>query len=57
MYQIDLDASSEQHVTGDEKRLPAFVTVHDFRDEVERTMRERRGGRSREEDDKVAGVL
>ncbi|EEH51760.1 uncharacterized protein MICPUCDRAFT_30102 [Micromonas pusilla CCMP1545] len=57
VYQIDLDASSEQHVTGDEKRLPAFVTVHDFRDEVERTMRERRGGGSREEDDKVAGVL
>ena len=42
VYQIDLDASSEGHITGDPNRLPAFVTVHDFRKEVEEKMRERR---------------
>jgi len=34
VYQIDLDASSEDHITGVANNLPAFVTVHDFRKEV-----------------------
>uniref|UniRef100_A0A7S0SPL5 6-phosphofructo-2-kinase domain-containing protein n=1 Tax=Mantoniella antarctica TaxID=81844 RepID=A0A7S0SPL5_9CHLO len=38
VYQIDLDASSEDHITGVANNLPAFVTVHDFRKEVEETM-------------------
>ena len=42
VYQIDLDASSEGKITGDPNHPPAFVTVHDFRDEVEARMSERR---------------
>ncbi|ACO69860.1 predicted protein [Micromonas commoda] len=42
VYQIDLDASSEGKITGDPNHPPAFVTVHDFRDEVEARMNERR---------------
>ena len=40
VYQIDLDASSEGHITGDPNKLPAFVTVHDFRREVAERMLE-----------------
>ena len=43
VYQIDLDASSEMHITGDPENTPAFVTVWDFREEVERRVREREG--------------
>ena len=42
VYQIDLDASSEGKITGDPNHPPGFVTVHDFRDEVEARVTERR---------------
>ena len=46
VYQIDLDASSESEITGDANKLPAFVTVHDFREEVqERTIELQRAAR------------
>ena len=47
VYQIDLDASSESHITGDAETLPKFVKVWDFREEVERRGSRRRGGRGR----------
>jgi hypothetical protein len=42
VYQIDLDASSEGKITGDPNHPPAFVTVHDFREDVERVVGQRR---------------
>ena len=42
VYQIDLDASSEGKITGDPNHPPAFVTVHDFREDVERVVSQRR---------------
>jgi broad specificity phosphatase PhoE len=47
VYQIDLDASSESHITGDAETLPKFVKVWDFREEVERRVAEE--GRKRKE--------
>ena len=42
VYQIDLDASSEGKITGDPNHPPAFITVHDFREDVERVVSQRR---------------
>jgi hypothetical protein len=53
VYQIDLDASSESHITGDAETLPKFVKVWDFREEVERRVAEE--GRKRKERDGERG--
>jgi broad specificity phosphatase PhoE len=55
VYQIDLDASSESHITGDAETLPKFVKVWDFREEVERRVAEEGRKRKEREGEKGGG--